>query len=178
MLHEGRGVRWLVSRWFWKGVSFPLAVAVLVSLKSCYDKQQQEIGKRDAELYSNQQKIGTLQRRVQILEDSLQVKIRVAYRTKLKYDTLLLQVPALERPDAAPVPAKQLASVILVGKEAIETCHSALSVCETLLPVKDSIIRYQQQQLTILNKRVPNGWDEVKQWGWRLLFFEVGRRIK
>lgn len=146
--------------------------------KSVYDRQQQEIGRLNADLYRNRAKVDTLQRRVQKLADSIRVRTQVYYRTRTRWDTLPLLVPGLQLANAPAVPAQQLANVILLGQETINACQSALSPCMALIPAKDSIIALQRQELAIIRRRVPNRWDGLREWIIRGAIFYVGTRIR
>ncbi len=146
--------------------------------KALYDRYQQELGRRDAALVSIRAERDTLKGRVRRLEDSLGRQVRVAYKTKTVWDTLPPLIPDLLKPDAKPVPAAVLANVILVGREAVESCHTALSTCLVLQAVKDSVISNQAQEIAILQKRVPGRWDGLLQWGVRLGFFWLGTQTR
>ena len=166
-----------MKRW-----SVPLFVAILLLLvipaKAGYDRYQQAIGRRDAELAILRPKAASLFEKAHRLEMELGKKVRVAYRTKMIWDTLPPLIPDLLKPDAEPVPASVLANVIFIGQEAVESCHSALSPCLVLNAIKDTIITNQQRQISILEKRVPGRWDGAIEWGFRGLAFWLGTKAR
>lgn len=151
---------------------------LLLPAKALYDNYQQAVGRRDAELAVLRPQVKALSARVQTLEQELKRAVPVAYKTKLVWDTLPPLIPDLLKPDAAPVPASQLAQVIIIGQEAVQSCHEALSPCLTLLPLKDSIIANQGKQISILQKRIPGRFDGMVQWGLRLGFFWLGKKVR
>ena len=168
--------------WSTRLVSYPLALLVaflvLLPTKALYDNYQQEIGRRDAELAILRPKVATLQNRVDSLERTLKPQLRVTYRTKTVWDTLPPLIPDLLKPEAEPVPAKVLANVILIGQEAVQSCHVALGTCLALQTTKDSIIDLRGREIGILKARISSRWDGLVQWGFRLGFFWLGTQVR
>jgi hypothetical protein len=156
---------------------YVLALLVVPVTLNEYNKWQRRLGVAEAGV----QALTIDNKRLTALADSLRRAERVRVDTFIKYktlwDTLPPLIPALLAPDAKPVPAPVLASVIILGEKTVQACNAVVITCQQRAAVQDSIIANITFQRDYYRKQVPTFFDRTVEWGIRLGFFYLGTKV-